>query len=59
MCVSQQAGNVHSVKDTVPNRRGGFENPSKGQPKLLQKGGGAVPKQGRAAGPTGGARMGS
>ena len=29
----QQAGNVHAVKDTVPNRRGTFENPSKGQPK--------------------------
>ena len=32
----QQVGNVHAVKDTVPNRRGTFENPTKGQPKLLR-----------------------
>ena len=37
----QQAGNVHSLKDTVPNRRGGFENPAKGQPRRLQEGGAA------------------
>ena len=29
----QQAGNVHAVKDIVPNRKGTFENPTKGQPK--------------------------
>ena len=47
----QQKDNVHSVKDTVPNRRGGFENPSKGQPTLLQKGGGAVQSRAGRQGP--------
>ncbi len=36
----QQACNVHSVKDTVPYRRGAYENPTKVQPRRLQEGGG-------------------
>ncbi|MBQ7933992.1 MAG: hypothetical protein IJ327_04310 [Lachnospiraceae bacterium] len=46
----QQAGNVHSVKDTVPYRRGAYENPTKVQPRCLQEGGGIGRAGGRAMG---------